>query len=260
MEKVFEINRNFRNEGISIRHNPEFTMLEFYWAYATYHDLMDLTEEMIGGLCEKLHGKRMLQYQGQEISFAAPWERISLKDAVKKYSGLAPEFLTDTALSDVQKLKAACLSCGIKADELKKDWGAGSYLLRLFEEKVEKLLIQPTFVTEYPTEVSFLSRRNEKNPEIVDRFELFIYGREIANAFSELNDPIDQRERFERQADAKAAGDLEACDVDEDFLRALEYGMPPAAGQGIGIDRLVMLMTDQASIRDVILFPQLRAE
>lgn len=260
MEKVFEINRNFRNEGISIRHNPEFTMLEFYWAYATYEDLMDLTEEMISGLAQSLHGTSKITYQGTEIEFGKPWARLTLKQAIQKYSELAAEFTSDKALDDVATIKKALKSIGDKEEKWMKHWGHGSYLLRLFEETAEKKLIQPTFIIEYPTEVSFLSRRNEKNPEVVDRFELFVYGREIANAFSELNDPIDQRERFESQADAKAAGDDEACDVDEDFLRALEYGMPPAAGQGIGIDRLVMLMTDQASIRDVILFPHMRPE
>jgi len=260
MEKVFEINRNFRNEGISIRHNPEFTMLEFYWAYANFEDLMDLTEEMISGLCMNLYGKTKIMYQGTEIEFGKPWKRLSLKQAIKEFGGLASEFTSDSALDDITSLKKALLSLGDKEEKWMKHWGAGSYLLRLFEECAEKKLIQPTFIIEYPTEVSFLSRKNEKNPEIVDRFELFVFGREIANAFSELNDPIDQRERFACQAAAKAAGDDEACDIDEDFLRALEYGMPPAAGQGIGIDRLVMLLTDQASIRDVILFPHMRPE
>ncbi len=260
MEKVFEINRNFRNEGMSIRHNPEFTMLEFYWAYATYENLMDLTEEMISGLCQSLHSSTKITYQGTEIEFGKPWKRLSLKAAIREHSGLAGDLLTDEKLASIENLKALLLQVGDKEDAWMDHWGAGSYLLRLFEETAEKKLIQPTFIIEYPTEVSFLSRRNEKNPAIVDRFELFVFGREIANAFSELNDPIDQRERFQSQADAKAAGDEEACDVDEDFLRALEYGMPPAAGQGIGIDRLVMLMTDQASIRDVILFPQMRPE
>jgi lysyl-tRNA synthetase, class II len=260
MEKVFEINRNFRNEGISIRHNPEFTMLEFYWAYATYEDLMDLTEEMMEGLAVHIHGKPTFSYQGEEISFARPWKRLTVKDAIREYSGLAPELLTDQALGDVEMLKKALLAAGDAPANWKKHWGPGSYLTHLFETTSEKKLIQPTFITQYPAEVSFLARRNEQNPEVTDRFELYVYGREIANAFSELNDPIDQRERFELQASNKAAGDEEACEVDEDFLRALEYGMPPAAGQGIGIDRLVMLMTDQASIRDVILFPHMRPE
>lgn len=260
MEKVFEINRNFRNEGISVRHNPEFTMLEFYWAYATFEDLMDLTEEMIAGLTHELHGKTKITYQGKEIEMASPWERLTIRDAIRKYAGLPAELTTDAALRDIKSLQKALLAGGDNKEKWMDHWGAGSYLLRLFEEKVEKQLVAPTFITEYPTEVSFLSRRNEVDPEIVDRFELFIDGREYANAFSELNDPIDQRERFEKQAAAKAAGDEEACEVDEDFLRALEYGMPPAAGLGLGIDRVVMLLTDQASIRDVILFPHMRAE
>lgn len=259
-EKVFEINRNFRNEGISIRHNPEFTMLEFYWAYATYEDLMDLTEDMISGLCQSIHGKTSLTYQGTEISFGKPWKRLTMKKAVQELSGLPAEFLSDSALENVETLKKALQAAGDGPSSWKKHWGAGSYLTHLFETTVEKKLIEPTFITQYPAEVSPLARRNEKDPEVTDRFELYVYGREIGNAFNELNDPIDQRERFEAQATNKAAGDDEACEVDEDFLRALEYGMPPAAGQGIGIDRLVMLMTDQASIRDVILFPHMRPE
>ncbi len=260
MEKVFEINRNFRNEGISIRHNPEFTMLEFYWAYATYEDLMDLTEEMLEGMAKSLHGSPKFMYQGEEISFARPWKRLTVKDAIREYSGLPGNLLTDEALNNVESLKKALVAAGDGPSNWKKHWGVGSFLTHLFETTAEKKLIQPTFITQYPAEVSFLARRNEQNPEVTDRFELYVYGREIANAFSELNDPIDQRERFELQANNKAAGDDEACEVDEDFLRALEYGMPPAAGQGIGIDRLVMLMTDQASIRDVILFPHMRPE
>jgi lysyl-tRNA synthetase class 2 len=259
-EKVFEINRNFRNEGISVRHNPEFTMLEFYWAYATYDDLIALTEEMLSGLVQKVCGKTALSYQGTEINFAKPWKKVTLRNAIKEMSGLAAEFVTDKALDDIETMKRALKSVGDDPKSWKKHWGAGSYITHLFETTVEKKLIQPTFVTEYPAEVSFLARRNEKNPDVTDRFELYMYGREIANAFSELNDPIDQRERLESQAANKAAGDEEASEVDEDFLRALEYGMPPAAGQGIGIDRLVMLLTDQASIRDVILFPHMRPE
>jgi lysyl-tRNA synthetase class 2 len=260
LEKVFEINRNFRNEGISIRHNPEFTMLEFYWAYATYENLMDLTEEMFEGLCQSIHGKTTITYQGEQISLARPWKRYSVKEAIQALSGLPAEFLTSEALDDVETLKKACLHVGDHPSNWQKTWGWGSFLMHLFDHTVEKKLIQPTFITQYPAEVSFLARRNEKNPEVTDRFEFFIYGREHGNAFSELNDPLDQRERFESQAANRAAGDVEACEVDEDFLRALEYGMPPAAGEGIGIDRLVMLLTDQASIRDVILFPHMRPE
>lgn len=260
MEKVFEINRNFRNEGISIRHNPEFTMLEFYWAYATYEDLMNLTEEMLSDLCQSIHGSKKIVYQDQEISFAGPWPRLTVKESIQKLSGLPAEFLTDKSLNDVEAIKKALSHAGDGPSSWKKHWGVGAFLTHLFETTVEKKLVQPTFITQYPAEVSFLARRNEKNPEVTDRFELFIYGREIGNAFSELNDPIDQRARFESQATNKAIGDDEASEVDEDFLRALEYGMPPAAGQGIGIDRLVMLMANQASIRDVILFPHMRPE
>jgi len=260
MEKVFEINRSFRNEGISIRHNPEFTMLEFYWAYATYENLMDLTEDMLEGLAKELKNSTDFTYQGEAISFARPWKRLTMKDAIREYSGLAAEFLTDAALEDEAMLKKALVAVGDGPSSWKKHWGKGSYLTHLFETTAEKKLIQPTFITQYPSEVSPLARRNEIDPSVTDRFELYVYGREVGNAFSELNDPIDQRERFELQATNKAAGDDEACAVDEDYLRALEYGMPPAAGQGIGIDRLVMLMTDQASIRDVILFPHMRPE
>ena len=260
MEKVFEINRNFRNEGISIRHNPEVTMLEFYWAYATFEDLIQLTEEMLTGLCHEIHGKDSLTYQGEHISFKTPWNKFTMKESIQKLSGLAPEFLSDAALDDIETMKKGLLSAGDHPSSWKKHWGWGSFLQHMFDTTVEKKLMQPTFITHYPAEVSFLARRNEKNPNVTDRFELFVYGREIGNAFSELNDPIDQRERFETQASNKAAGDDEACEVDEDFLRALEYGMPPAAGEGLGIDRLVMLFADQASIRDVILFPHMRPE
>ncbi|MCO5141774.1 MAG: lysine--tRNA ligase [Oligoflexia bacterium] len=260
MEKVFEINRNFRNEGISIRHNPEFTMLEFYWAYATFEDLIALTEDMIEGLAKEVTGSNEITYQGEKISFAKPWKRYSVKESIQKLSGLDADLITDKALSTIEGVQAALLKAGDYKKNWKPHWGHGAYLTHLFETAVEKKLIQPTFITDYPAEVSFLARRNEKNPEVTDRFELFVFGRELANAFSELNDPIDQRERFESQAKNKAQGDDEACEVDEDFLKALEYGMPPAAGQGIGIDRLVMFLTDQASIRDVILFPQLRPE
>jgi lysyl-tRNA synthetase class 2 len=260
MEKVFEINRNFRNEGISIRHNPEFTMLEFYWAYATYGELMDLTEEMLEGMCRKIHGKTSLTYQDAEISFARPWQRYTMKEAIQKLSGLPADMVTDEKLGDVASLKQALEHAGDAPGAWKKHWGAGTYLLQLFEVTVEKKLIQPTFITQYPAEVSFLARRNEENPEVTDRFEFFVYGREIGNAFSELNDPIDQRERFELQATNKAAGDDEASEVHEDFLRAHEYGMPPAAGEGHAIERHEMLMTNQASIRDVILFPHMRKE
>ncbi len=260
MEKVFEINRNFRNEGISIRHNPEFTMLEFYWAYATYEDLIALTEELMEGLAKHTHGGTEITYQGQPISFARPWKRFTVKEAIREYATIDKALLSDSALSTVEGIKKALQAAGDGPSNWKKHWGPGSFLMQLFDVTTEKQLIQPTFITHYPSEVSPLARKNEQDPEVTDRFELFVYGRELGNAFSELNDPIDQRERFEQQVANKEAGDDEACEVDEDYLRALEYGMPPAAGQGIGIDRLVMLMADQASIRDVILFPHMRPE
>jgi lysyl-tRNA synthetase class 2 len=260
MERVFEINRNFRNEGISIRHNPEFTMLEFYWAYATYEDLIALTEELMEGMAKSIHGSHEITYQEQKISFARPWKRFTVKESIREYSGLEASLVTDQALSSVEGIKKALVAAGDGPSNWKKHWGPGAFLMQLFDVAAEKKLIQPTFITHYPSEVSPLARKNEKDPEVTDRFELFDYGRELGNAFSELNDPIDQRERFEQQVENKAAGDDEACEVDEDYLRALEYGMPPAAGQGIGIDRLVMLMADQASIRDVILFPHMRPE
>ena len=250
LERVFEINRNFRNEGISTRHNPEFTMLEFYLAYATFDDLMDLTEEMISSLIRELTGSMKITYQGAEIDFTPRWTRISVRDAILKYSDAAEDIFED-------KDKAVLFSkkLGLKIPE---GLSHGKILTEIFEEVAEPKFIQPTFVTHYPLDVSPLSRKNAKDPSIVDRFELLVAGREIANAFSELNDPIDQRERFENQLKEKAAGDAEAHEMDEDFVRALEYGMPPTAGEGIGIDRLVMLLTDSPSIRDVILFPQLK--
>ena len=250
-DRVYEINRNFRNEGVSIKHNPEFTSLEFYWAYATYKDLMDLTEELLQKLARDLFGALKFTYQGTEIDFAGPWRRLSVKDAVAEYSG----FKDKGRMND----RGALLNY-VSQNHIGHDpkGPTGALLMAVFDHEVEKHLIQPTFITQYPTDVSFLSRANDEDPSIVDRFELYIYGREVANAFSELNDPLDQRYRFQLQADAKARGDEEACDVDEDFLWALEHGMPPTAGEGIGIDRLVMLFTDAASIRDVIFFPHMR--
>lgn len=251
MERVFEINRNFRNEGISIQHNPEFTMLEFYQAYATYEDLMNLTEELLRHITEKVCGSYAIAYQGENLDFGKAFTRLSLKQSLVQIGGMPEEILTsrEAALSHAKALDI----------HLKKEKeGLGAILTEIFEEVVEAKLIQPTFITHYPTEVSPLSRRSEDDPEVTDRFELFIYGREIANGFSELNDPLDQRERFEKQVSARDAGDEEAMYLDQDFLKALEYGMPPTAGEGIGIDRLVMLLTDQASIRDVILFPHMR--
>lgn len=251
IEKVFEVNRNFRNEGISLQHNPEFTMLEFYQAYATYEDLIELTESLLQELSQKVCGSVEINYQGESLSFQAPFQRMTLKESLIKIGKFSPKILEskEAALAEAQEL-------GIQLK--KKDEGLGAILTEIFEEVVEAKLIQPTFITQYPTEVSPLSRRNEADPEVTDRFELFIYGREIANGFSELNDPIDQKERFLKQVEARDAGDEEAMYLDQDFITALEYGMPPTAGEGIGIDRLVMLLTDQPSIRDVILFPHMR--
>jgi lysyl-tRNA synthetase class 2 len=251
-ERVFEVNRNFRNEGISTQHNPEFTMLEFYQAYATYRDLMELTETMFSALVRELKGQPLLEYQGTQIGFSPPWKRITLREGL-----LASGELGEEDLHDRSKLQGCAKRLGI---DLTGDEPPGRVLVDLFEKVVEPKLIQPTFVTEYPIEDSPLARRNDRNPEVADRFELYVFGREIANAFSELNDPPDQKERFLEQAGAKSPGEESAGGVDEDFLRALEYGMPPAAGEGIGVDRLVMLLTDSPSIRDVILFPQLRPE
>ena len=252
LERVFEINRNFRNEGISTQHNPEFTMLEFYQSYATYEDLMAITEELFCSMVKRFHGGLKLAYGGKEIDFTPPWKRIPLKDSLIEVAGLDPAILTDA-----KKAEEVARSLGL---ELKKGTSHGRILGDLFEEKVEPALLQPTFVTHYPTEISPLSRRNAEDPEVVDRFELFITGREIANGFSELNDPIDQRTRFLQQIKEK----FEEADLylrlDEDFLRALEFGMPPTAGEGIGIDRWVMILADAPSIRDVILFPLLRME
>lgn len=251
-ERVYEINRNFRNEGISTQHNPEFTMLEFYQAYATYEDLMALTEEMISSIAMEICKTSQIEYQGQKIDLTPPWQRISVKDAILKYSDADEGIFTD-------KKKALVYAKKIGID-LPEAFSHGKILLEIFEKTAEHQFVQPTFITHYPLDVSPLSRKNEKDPSIVDRFELLICGREIANAFSELNDPVDQKERFMQQIKEKEAGDTEAHLMDEDFVTALEYGMPPTAGEGIGIDRLVMLLTNSASIRDVILFPQLRPE
>ncbi len=252
MDRVFEINRNFRNEGISVRHNPEFTMMEFYQAYATYEDLMELTEELFCHVAQEVLGTLDFTNQGMEISFQRPWKRLTVREAILEYGDIDAGHLDDR-----DHALAYARSIGL---ELPDGIGYGKLLMEIFEEVAEHKLIQPTFITEYPTEVSPLSRKNDHNPDIVDRFELIIGGREIANAFSELNDPVDQKERFLAQVAEKDKGDEEAHYMDEDYVRALEYGLPPTAGEGIGIDRLVMLLTDSASIRDVILFPQLRKE
>ena len=249
-ERVFEINRNFRNEGLSTRHNPEFTMLEFYWAYHDYEDLITLTQDLLRHIAAEVLDGSTVEYQGQTIDFAAPAERMSMLDAVVRYTGLS-----EAQARDAQRLRETLTGLNVS---LEPDWGWGKLLAELFEARVEDRLDQPTFITHYPKEISPLSRLNDEDPEVTDRFELFIGGREIANGFSELNDPVDQAERFRMQVEAKAQGDVEAMGFDEDYIQALEYGLPPAAGEGIGIDRLVMLFTDVPSIRDVLLFPLMR--
>ncbi|MCH8500450.1 MAG: lysine--tRNA ligase [Aliidiomarina sp.] len=250
-EKVFEINRNFRNEGLSTRHNPEFTMLEFYWGYADYHDLMDLTETMVRGLCMALLGTTDVQYQGETFHFGEAFARLTVVDAILQYN---PE-LSREALQDIQQATAYAEKLGIK---VQKSWGLGKIQIEIFEETAEHQLSQPTFITAYPAEVSPLARRNDDDPFVTDRFEFFVGGREIANGFSELNDAEDQAQRFKDQVEQKEAGDAEAMFYDADYVTALEHGLPPTAGEGIGIDRLVMLLTDSPSIRDVLLFPHMR--
>jgi lysyl-tRNA synthetase class 2 len=252
-ERVYEINRNFRNEGLSTRHNPEFTMLEFYQAYADYKDLMNLSEEMLRGLAEKILGTTSVSYQGEQYDFGQPFRRLSVKESILVFN----KDITAAELDSVEKLRAICARLGIP---VKDTFGAGKLQIEIFEKTVEANLKDPTFITAYPTEVSPLARRNDHDPSVTDRFELFVGGREIANGFSELNDAEDQAERFRKQVQAKDAGDEEAMHFDEDYVRALEHGMPPTAGEGIGIDRLVMLFTDAASIRDVLLFPHMRPE
>ncbi|MBU1741781.1 MAG: lysine--tRNA ligase, partial [Proteobacteria bacterium] len=251
-ERVFELGRNFRNEGLSIKHNPEFTMLEFYQAFATYEDLMALTEDLVTHVAQVTGHGLEIQYQGKPVDLTPPWPRIRFHDSLVELGGLDREDLDDP--DRLEGLLARHDTLGEKHDT------PGKILTKLFDHLVEPKLWNPTFVYGYPVEVSPLSRRNDRQPDLVDRFELFIAGREVANAFSELNDPADQRTRFEGQMAERAAGDEEAHLLDEDYLRALEYGLPPTAGEGIGIDRLVMLLTDQPSIRDVILFPHLRPE
>ena len=252
-EKVFELGRVFRNEGISTRHNPEFTTIEMYQAYSDYEDMMALTENMIETIATEVTGGTTVTYQGEEISFAQPWQRITMHDAVKEKTGV--DF---SEFDDLAAAKQAAKAAGVQ--EVDECESIGHVLNEAFEQKVEETLIQPTFITDYPKEISPLSKPHRSKPGLVERFELFIVGRETANGFSELTDPVDQRERLELQAAKKEAGDLEACSVDEDFITALEYGMPPTVGLGIGIDRLVMVMTDAASIRDAIAFPLLKPE
>lgn len=249
--RVYEFSKDFRNEGMDRDHNPEFTMLELYQAYADYREIMELTEFLVAQTVEKLHGTTKISYQEQEIDFTPPWERMSMIESIQKYSSFDPDSLS------AHELHATAADSGI---ELEGDEPRGEIIAELFDVFVESKLIQPTFIYDYPIEVSPFAKKKPDNPELVERFEFFICGMELGNAFSELNDPIDQRQRFMEQASNLAKGDEEAFMVDEDYLRALEYGMPPTGGLGIGIDRLTMLLTDQFSIRDVILFPQMRPE
>ena len=252
-ERVFEINRNFRNEGISTRHNPEFTMLEYYQAYADYFDFMELTEDLVRGLAREVCGGQHLTYQGTSIDLSKPFVRMTVKESILHFNpGLTAEILGDEASA-----RKAATELGISLED---EHGLGKVWIEIFEKTVERRLVDPTFITAYPVEVSPLSRRSDTDPFVADRFEFFVAGQEIANGFSELNDPEDQEARFRAQAANRAAGDEEAMYYDEDYVRALEYGLPPSAGEGVGVDRLVMLLTDSPSIRDVLLFPLMRPE
>jgi lysyl-tRNA synthetase class 2 len=253
LERVYEINRNFRNEGLSTQHNPEFTMLELYWAYSDYRELMELVERLLRGLCDSLLGTRVVRYQGRDYDLGQPFRRVTVAELVAEHN---PE-LDPARLRDVPYLRAYCERRGIPFHPTD---GAGKLQIEIFEQSAEHTLSDPTFVHAYPTEVSPLSRANDADPFVTDRFEFFIAGRELANGFSELNDSEDQAARFRAQVARHDAGDDEAMHYDADYIRALEYGMAPAAGLGLGVDRLVMLLTDAASIRDVLLFPQMRAE
>jgi lysyl-tRNA synthetase class 2 len=252
-ERVFEINRNFRNEGLSTRHNPEFTMLEFYQAYAEYGDLMDLTEEMLRGLAEEVVGQTIITYQGEEYDFGKPFERMTVFESILRFN-------PDLKASDIDNRDGAIAVCKKLNLPVKDGYGLGKLQIEIFEKTVESRLMNPTFITAYPVEVSPLARRNDQDPFITDRFEFFVGGREIANGFTELNDAEDQAARFQKQVEEKEAGDDEAMHFDADYIVALEHGMPPTAGEGIGIDRLVMLFADAPSIRDVLLFPHMRAK
>lgn len=252
-EKVYEINRNFRNEGLSTRHNPEFTMIEFYWAYADYRDAMDLTETLLRELTQSVLGSTQLDYGDISIDFAKPFERLTVVEAILKHN---PQL----ELANIDNLESASAVAAELGIDVQPSWGLGKVQIEIFEETAESKLAQPTFITAYPTEVSPLARRNDQDPSITDRFEFFVGGRELANGFSELNDAEDQADRFLAQVAEKDAGDEEAMHFDADYVRALEYGMPPTAGEGIGIDRLVMLLTNSPSIRDVLLFPHMRPE
>lgn len=255
-ERVYEINRNFRNEGIDVRHNPEFTMMEFYMAYHDYHDLIDFTEDLFKKMSLEVLGTTKIHYgkegeEGLDLDFAKPFDRLTMKESIVKYGN----GITMEDLEDEEKARALCKKHHI---ELMEGWTLGHYITALFDELVEANLQQPTFITSYPAVVSPLARRTDSDPEFTDRFEFFIGGREIGNGFSELNDPDDQAGRFRQQAEAKKHGDDEAMYYDEDYINAMQYGLPPTAGEGIGIDRTVMLFTNAQTIRDVILFPTLR--
>jgi lysyl-tRNA synthetase class 2 len=252
LERVFEINRNFRNEGLSTKHNPEFTMIEWYMAYADYHDLMNMTEELLKELAMKINGSYIVEYGKHKIDFSKKWERLTLEEAILKYSDISEE-----DIKDFETAKKTAEKHNVKVE---KSWGYGKIILEIFEEVAEYQLIHPTFIIDYPKEVSPLSKSKKDNPDITERFELFIAGFEIANGFNELNDPIDQKERFEKQVKEREGGDEEAHMMDTDYVRALEYGLPPTAGEGLGIDRLVMLLTNSQSIREVILFPHMKPE
>jgi lysyl-tRNA synthetase class 2 len=252
IERVYEVNRNFRNEGISTQHNPEFTMLELYQSYATFEDLMALTQEMVCFIAQDVLGGLDLEYQGERLDLSPPWRRLTVEEAIVQWGGVDPQ-----TLGDYDKGLEYAQSAGI---HLERGIPHGKIITEILGEIVEPHLIQPTFITHYPTDVSPLSRRNQAHPDLVDRFELYIAGKEVANGFSELNDPVDQRERFIKQLEQGNGREMEGHRLDEDFLNALEYGMPPTAGEGIGIDRLVMLLTDSPSIREVILFPLLRPQ
>jgi lysyl-tRNA synthetase class 2 len=249
-ERVFEINRNFRNEGLSTRHNPEFTMLEFYQAYSDYHDLMDLTEELMRDVTRIVKGTTTIEYSGERIDLEQPAERLTMLESIQRFTDI-----DERDLRDHDRLKEILKGLNIAVED---DWGTGKLQMELFEARVEERLVQPTFITAYPAEVSPLARRSDADPEFTDRFELFVGGREIANGFSELNDPEDQARRFEEQVEKLSQGDTEAMHFDADYVTALEYGLPPTAGEGIGVDRLVMLLTDSHSIREVLLFPHMR--
>ena len=252
-EKVYEMGRLFRNEGMDVKHNPEFTTIELYQAYSDYIDMMDLTEDMIRTVAKEVLGTTTITYQGEEIDLGKPWARMTMIDAIKQYTGA--DF---RAVSTAQEAEQLAKSIGISFEDVEGTLSKGEIISLAFEEKVEEQLVQPTFITEYPVEISPLAKRYADNPAFTERFEVFITRREFGNAFSELNDPIDQKERFMKQVEKREQGDDEANMMDEDYVNALEYGLPPTGGLGIGIDRLVMLLTDSSSIRDVLLFPTMK--